>query len=585
MKQEKHPAAGYKLQAVGLSRGVTLIDTLVGTSLMLVIFLGIIAAFNLSVDVVTNNKARAGAIALANERMEYLRSLSYGQVGVTGGIPAGIVPQTESVSFNDTAYTRRTLVWYSDDPKDGLAGADTNGIVADYKTIRVEVSWISRQGQRSIELVGRMSPAGVESPLVGGTLTINVVNAVNAAVANAQVDIANVSTNPTINIRTFTNTEGIVSFIGAPASSGYEISISKSGYNNDQTYAPSVANPNPSPRHLTVVNNQTTSQPFGIDLLSNKTVETYKKYEVSSWADTFTDTTLTSATTSVDIDSGSARLAGEAPYPSDGTIRSVLIATSSLVGWNSLSWVDVKPAQTTVVYRLYDAGGQLVPDAALPGNAAGFSTSPVDLSNVSTSVYPSLTIGATLSTSDPSATPSIASWSVSLDRGPFPLPNFTFHMRGQKPIGNDPAVYKYDADHTTDAASSLTLSNIEWDTYQVTAPISSGYDIASACNPQPEYLTPGTSQTTRLYLLPYSSYSLLADVRSTASNQLIPGATVRLYGTGYDVTQVSDSCGQAFFDNLENAIYTMDVSAAGYVPKTVSNITVSGTVSTSVTLD
>ena len=49
--------------------GVTLLDTLVGTSLMLVVFLGINAAFRLSVDVITTNKARAGAIALANERM------------------------------------------------------------------------------------------------------------------------------------------------------------------------------------------------------------------------------------------------------------------------------------------------------------------------------------------------------------------------------------------------------------------------------------------------------------------------------------------------------------------------------------
>src|SRR3972149_10171177 len=95
-------APGYWLPATGLSeRGVTLIDTIVGSALMLIVFLGIAAAFQLSVDVVTNNKARAGAIALANERMEYLRSLSYTQVGVIGGIPAGNVPQEESVTLSD----------------------------------------------------------------------------------------------------------------------------------------------------------------------------------------------------------------------------------------------------------------------------------------------------------------------------------------------------------------------------------------------------------------------------------------------------------------------------------------------------
>src|SRR3989344_4871249 len=91
-------------------RGITLIDTLVGSALMLLVFVGIAATFRLSIDVVTNNKARAGAIALGNERMEYLRSLSYSQIGVIGGIPAGNVPQEEEVVYNGITYTRRTMV-------------------------------------------------------------------------------------------------------------------------------------------------------------------------------------------------------------------------------------------------------------------------------------------------------------------------------------------------------------------------------------------------------------------------------------------------------------------------------------------
>src|SRR3989338_8875141 len=94
------------------SRGVTLIDTLVGTALMLVIFLGIAAAFQLAVDVVLNNKARGGAIALANERMEYMRSLSYPLLGTSGGIPSGSIAQSEPVVLNGITFTRRTLVRY-----------------------------------------------------------------------------------------------------------------------------------------------------------------------------------------------------------------------------------------------------------------------------------------------------------------------------------------------------------------------------------------------------------------------------------------------------------------------------------------
>ena len=83
--------SGYWLLANSsyASRGVTLIDALVGTALMLLVFIGIAAVFQISLDVVTNSKIRAGAIALLNERMEYLRSLSYTQIGVEGGIPSG----------------------------------------------------------------------------------------------------------------------------------------------------------------------------------------------------------------------------------------------------------------------------------------------------------------------------------------------------------------------------------------------------------------------------------------------------------------------------------------------------------------
>src|SRR3990167_4175650 len=138
----------YKLLTTNYpaQRGMTLIDTVVGSALMLTIFVGIAAAFQLSIDVVTNNKARAGAIALANERLEYIRSLPYNSLGTLGGIPPGAIAQSESVSLNGVPYTRRTFIGYVEDPDDGLAAADQNGIIVDYKIVRADVAWISRAG-------------------------------------------------------------------------------------------------------------------------------------------------------------------------------------------------------------------------------------------------------------------------------------------------------------------------------------------------------------------------------------------------------------------------------------------------------
>jgi hypothetical protein len=555
---------GSTLVARG-SRGVTLIDTLVGSALMLVVFLGIGAAFELSLEVVTSNKARAGAIALGNERMEYLKSLTYPQIGVLGGIPAGNVPQLETVSLNGVEYTRRTFVSYADDPKDGLGGADQNGIIADLKNIRVEVSWVSRQGYRSVELIGRVSPPGVETAVSGGTLTIIVVDAGDAPLSNAQIRIVNTSVSPNINITTFSGNDGTISFIGAPAASNYEITVTKSGYSTAQTYAATVANPNPTPRHLTVTNDQTTSSTFAIDVLGSKTIRVFKQVVVVTWNDTFNNSSLIATSSDVVVTGGEVRLAGE-PYATEGFVRSVAIEPSILAGWNEVMWTDATPTGTDVRYRIYDAtggGSVLVPDGVLPGNSAGFTDSPIDVSMLSTSTYRALSVRADLSTSDTAVTPSVQDISLSYDYGPEPFPNFLFTLRGNKTIGNSPTVYKYNSDLTSDASALVSLPHMEWDSYLIGVTSTSTYEIAESCAPQPESLEPGASQTTSVFLLPATAHSLLIDVRDSGGT-LLSGASVNVTRTGYNETETTSSCGQAFFPGLSETTYDILVSKAGY---------------------
>lgn len=423
----------------GGERGVTLIDTVFGTALMLLVFAGIIAAFRLSVDIVSNNKARAGAIALANERMEFLRSLPYSSLGVSGGIPSGTLAATETVSLNNISYTRRTFIAYADDAKDGTGGSDSNSITADYKVAKVEVLWVSRTGTRSVELVTRVSPVTIETTVPGGTLTLNVVDAQSAAVANAQISILNTGANPDINLTTYSDANGQAIFVGATTTGTYEVTVTKSGYSSAQTYSASPANPSPTPGHLAVLNNQTTSATFAVDVLSSKTVVTRNK-------------------------SDGAHLSG-------------------------------------------------VP----------------------------------------------------------------FTLTGAKTIGSSPIVYKYQQTHGSGGTGTTTVSSLEWDTYTLTVPSSSGYSIASACAPQPEYLGPNASQTTILYLAPYTTNSLLVVVRSSATGAVIPDASVRVYRTGYNTTIGSDACGQSFFSGLSATTYSIEVSASGYTTQTMSNVSVAGT--------
>ena len=256
-------------------RGVTLIDTIVGISLMLVVFVGIAAVFQLSVDVVTNNKARSGAIALADQRMEYVRSLSYASVGTVGGVPSGSLAQSESLSLNGVSYTRRTIVLYEDDPKDGSGSSDTNHIIEDYKAVKVDVAWTSRTGTRHVDVVTRVSPptsSGESNPCTSscGNLSISVANASNQPLAGASVTISNSTTNPTINFSTFTNASGTVTLLATPAASGYGVVASEAGYSTDQTYSGT----NSTKPLLTVSNNLTTSSTFQIDTLSSMTLLT-----------------------------------------------------------------------------------------------------------------------------------------------------------------------------------------------------------------------------------------------------------------------------------------------------------------------
>ena len=361
-------------------RGVTLLDTVVGTALMLVIFLGIAGAFQLSLDVVSNNKARSGGIALAGERMEYIRSIAYGSIGTVGGIPSGLVAPSETVALNGVTYTRRTLVAYVDDPKDGLGAADANGINSDYKTAKVDVAWTSRTGTRHITLVSRFEPpSGMEIACTPpcGTLVINAVNSASAPLSGVSVSIVNVSTSPAVNISTFTNASGTATFIGAPAASGYEVVVTKSGYSTAQTYSVTAQNTNPNPGHLTVANNQTTSGTFSIDLVSNIIVNTYS-HNNNTWTDTFSDSNNVSpASTNIEVSGGRARFAGIQPWLAPAELFSVDITPPALSRWGVFSWNHTTPAETTITYHVYyptASSRALIPDTYLPGNSVGFAS-------------------------------------------------------------------------------------------------------------------------------------------------------------------------------------------------------------------
>ena len=270
----KIKTANYKAR---FSNGASLIDVIFGVSIMLIIFIGIFGIFKLSIELVSSSKSKTGALALANEQMEFIRSLSYNAVGVVGGIPAGNIEQEEIIILNKTIYTRRTFIQYIDDLKDGLEEEDENLITADYKLVKVEIKWTIGDTERKFSLISNIVPKGIETFEGGGTLIINSIDAYGMPIAGAQVNIKNNTIFPTIDLMAFTNNFGKIMFPGSPAAADYEIIVTKDGYSTAKTYDADANNPNPDPGHLTVAEKETTRSTFAIDLLSGMDINTYRK--------------------------------------------------------------------------------------------------------------------------------------------------------------------------------------------------------------------------------------------------------------------------------------------------------------------
>ncbi len=62
-------------------KSFTFIDVLVGTSLVLIVFLGIFGVYQLGLKMVNQSKIRIIATALANQKIEQIHNLPYKKVG------------------------------------------------------------------------------------------------------------------------------------------------------------------------------------------------------------------------------------------------------------------------------------------------------------------------------------------------------------------------------------------------------------------------------------------------------------------------------------------------------------------------
>jgi Tfp pilus assembly protein PilE len=558
-----------------IPHGFSLVDVVVGVALMLVLFLSLFGVLKASLVLSSISKAKSAATELANTQMEYLHGLAYDSVGTVGGIPSGVALQNATTSLDGVTYTIHTYVEYTDSPADGTGASDTNGVTTDYKTGKVSVSYTLYGLTNSVSLVSNFVPTGIEATTGGGTISIHVVNKDNVGVGDAIVQIINASTSPSINFSTFSDTSGYVMVGGAATSSQYQIYVSRAGYSSAQTYARAGQNANPTPGYLTISQNQTTSSTFAIDLLSSLILSVWSPAVTSTFSDTFASAANLVSETSTQVAGGALTLASEAL---SGSALSTTTAPGYLSGWGLLQATLATPSGTTAVVQVGDASGTPLPDAALPGNGAGFSSFPVSLVGVSTTTYPALTLTAVLTSNATTTAPSVLDWSLSYTAGPTPLPNSAFTLTGTKTIGTTAGgavIYKTILNDTSGSTGTKT-EILEWDAYTP----SYAAPVIDSCPAAPYVLLPGTTAPASVILGAPSATTLPVVVVDTLGDP-VSAATVILSKSDYAATISTTACGTAFFNGLTSGTYSATVAAGGHTTTVFPNISVAGHTATS----
>jgi len=222
--------------------GFTLIEAMVLLFIFSIITLTFYQVLSLGTRYIVFSKSRLGAIALANEKMEIARNLSYDNVGIYGGACAGAIPQDEDIEENGRVYHVHTLAAYIDDPYDGtLGGSPNDENYKDYKLVKITVSWNNGGSDvGSVYLLARFVPPGLEAATFGdGILSINIFSDQEGGVGVPQATVRITNSDLGFDETRQTDDSGNTMIVGVKESiKKYQISVSKSGYETVNTFPP-----------------------------------------------------------------------------------------------------------------------------------------------------------------------------------------------------------------------------------------------------------------------------------------------------------------------------------------------------------
>jgi hypothetical protein len=252
--------------------GTSLIDLLIAIAIIVLLFGGVYSVYFSIVSATSNVSARTAAAAAMQDELEMIRNLAYSSVGTAGGIPAGVIPQAQTVAVGNFKFVLQTTVLNVHDPYDTASGTVPN---ADYKFVTVTASCPACAHFVPLSITTTVAPPNLQSQN-GGAIVVSVLDANGVGVPNATIRVANASVTPSIDLTDTANASGVLQLIGVPTSTqGYYVSAAKAGYSFDQTYkSGSLGSSTPAKPNITVASATVSNVSFSIDRLGQLTVDT-----------------------------------------------------------------------------------------------------------------------------------------------------------------------------------------------------------------------------------------------------------------------------------------------------------------------
>jgi len=248
-------------------KGFTLVEVLIATFLILVIFIGIFGLYQLGLQVVGQSKNKIIATSLINAELEKIRNLPYQSVGVQGSFPSGLLESQSTINRNNVTFVIERRVDYVVDPLDGISPPQDE-CPNDYKKVEIKVRAL---GRFSVQLSASTDIApnnlAQECAEGGGILHVRVCDGTGQMISSPLIEIKNPLTNDTLKSATPLGGEHYF----ALAAASYKVVVSKSGYSSERTYGTEEVTFPLNP-HPLVLEGELTRISLSIDRLSNFSV-------------------------------------------------------------------------------------------------------------------------------------------------------------------------------------------------------------------------------------------------------------------------------------------------------------------------